>query len=70
MSLYYTTYNIYYTHIIYTHYIQPENVLLDRNGHIRLIDFGFAKKVPYTKLDSRGKEKAFVKTYTLCGTPG
>lgn len=38
--------------------LKPENVLIDRDGHVRLVDFGFAKKI---------KDKM---TYTLCGTPG
>ncbi|XP_020792233.1 cAMP-dependent protein kinase catalytic subunit PRKX [Boleophthalmus pectinirostris] len=36
--------------------LKPENILLDAQGHIRLTDFGFAKK-----LSDR--------TWTLCGTP-
>ncbi|KAJ3584365.1 hypothetical protein NHX12_014860 [Muraenolepis orangiensis] len=36
--------------------LKPENILLDGGGHIRLTDFGFAKK-----LSDR--------TWTLCGTP-
>lgn len=36
--------------------LKPENILLDREGHIKLTDFGFAKK-----LSDR--------TWTLCGTP-
>jgi len=36
--------------------LKPENILLDETGHIRLIDFGFAKHVTDV-------------TYTLCGTP-
>ncbi|KAJ5494974.1 cAMP-dependent protein kinase catalytic subunit 3 [Penicillium diatomitis] len=37
--------------------LKPENILIDADGHIQLVDFGFAKTV-----DNR-------ETYTLCGTP-
>ena len=38
--------------------IKPENLLMDNIGYIKLVDFGFAKKVaPGTK------------TWTFCGTP-
>ena len=36
-----------------------------------VIDFGFAKKVPYTTVNSyTGEVKTHSKTFTLCGTPG
>jgi cGMP-dependent protein kinase len=37
--------------------LKPENLLMDQNGYIKLMDFGFAKHIP----DGR--------TWTLCGTP-
>ena len=37
--------------------LKPENLLIDREGHICLTDFGFAKSMPNDR------------TFTLCGTP-
>jgi cGMP-dependent protein kinase len=44
--------------------LKPENLLIDGNGYVKIIDFGFAKKIPYERNGSRHD-----KTYTLCGTP-
>ena len=38
--------------------LKPENMVINRDGHIRIIDFGFAKVLADQGI-----------TYTLCGTP-
>jgi hypothetical protein len=50
--------------------LKPENIMIDTQGYIRVIDFGFAKKIPYTSVDEDGEMKVQLKSYTLCGTPG
>ena len=45
--------------------IKPENMMIMENGYLKIIDFGFAKKVPY---NGEG-ENLMHRTYTLCGTP-
>ncbi|KAK3900848.1 kinase-like domain-containing protein [Staphylotrichum tortipilum] len=43
--------------------MKPENLLLDAEGHIKLVDFGFAKRL------GNNESGHPVETYTLCGTP-
>lgn len=38
--------------------LKPENITLTSEGHIKLVDFGFVKKIENNE-----------KTYTVCGTP-
>ena len=41
--------------------LKPENLLIMKDGYLKLIDFGFAKQVPSSDYQLR--------TFTLCGTP-
>jgi hypothetical protein len=46
-------------HIAYRD-IKPENIIIDRDGHIKVVDLGFAKDISSTETGQ---------TYTVCGTP-
>ena len=49
--------------------LKPENVMITAAGYPCLVDFGFAKQVPYQDIDSSDRLHVHSQTFTLCGTP-
>jgi len=48
--------------------LKPENIMVDDQGYTRIIDLGFAKKIPFIE-DKDGRIEVYPKSYTMCGTP-
>jgi cGMP-dependent protein kinase len=44
--------------------LKPENLMLDQMGYLKVIDFGFAKKIPHYVNGT-----LYRKSFTVCGTP-
>mmetsp|Transcript_17257 Transcript_17257/g.34609 ORF Transcript_17257/g.34609 Transcript_17257/m.34609 type:complete len:795 (+) Transcript_17257:174-2558(+) len=49
--------------------LKPENIMLGSDGYVKLIDFGFAKKIPYSEPLESGGFQLMPKSHTMCGTP-
>ena len=48
--------------------LKPENLIVDSEGYLRVIDFGFAKRIPYV-VDVHGEAIVHPRSFTMCGTP-
>ncbi|RKP38984.1 putative RAC-beta serine/threonine-protein kinase-A, partial [Dimargaris cristalligena] len=48
--------------------LKPENMLIDRHGHILLTDFGLSKQLPTEGYDNLGCPRYRRRTKTFCGT--
>ena len=47
--------------------LRSENVMIDERGYVKLIDFAFAKQIPYLSCDMTGLVKMNGKSFTMCG---
>lgn len=45
--------------------LKPENLMIASNGYLKLVDFGFAKPIPFFNKSNQVQYR----TFTLCGTP-
>ena len=45
--------------------LKPENLLITSEGYLKIVDFGFAKQIPF--INKTGTVQ--FRTFTLCGTP-
>ncbi|ETV84660.1 AGC protein kinase [Aphanomyces astaci] len=48
--------------------LKPENLLFSENGYLKVVDMGFAKKIPFSITDEHGRVEVHARSYTLCGT--
>ncbi|OQR88318.1 cGMP-dependent protein kinase [Achlya hypogyna] len=48
--------------------LKPENLLVSSMGYLKIVDMGFAKKIPFTVTNEDGTTEVNARSYTLCGT--
>ncbi|KDO22112.1 AGC/PKG protein kinase [Saprolegnia parasitica CBS 223.65] len=48
--------------------LKPENLLVSATGYLKIVDMGFAKKIPFTVTNDDGTTEVNARSYTLCGT--
>mmetsp|Transcript_847 Transcript_847/g.1495 ORF Transcript_847/g.1495 Transcript_847/m.1495 type:complete len:637 (+) Transcript_847:166-2076(+) len=49
--------------------VKPENCLIDKDGYVKLCDFGMAKRLPCTVVLPNGGTEVVRLAFTMCGTP-
>jgi len=49
--------------------LKPENCLIDKNGYLKLCDFGMAKRLPSIVQLTNGCTEVVTLAFTMCGTP-
>lgn len=49
--------------------MKPENCLIDKDGYVKLCDFGMAKRMPHSVVMPNGGTEVVRLAFTMCGTP-
>ncbi|GMH53291.1 hypothetical protein TL16_g01417 [Triparma laevis f. inornata] len=58
-----------HSHCVAFRDLKPENVMVSGSGSLKIIDFGFAKTIPYFLESEDGQKQFMPKSHTMCGTP-
>ncbi|GMH90642.1 hypothetical protein TrVE_jg5955 [Triparma verrucosa] len=58
-----------HSHCVAFRDLKPENIMVSGSGSLKIIDFGFAKTIPYFLESEDGQRQFMPKSHTMCGTP-